>query len=71
VNIRTAIEDYLTVHALENHSHWTIDHTRERLYWFADWLETVHGITDTDRLLVVHMRCLGRSLTAEAIYEDR
>lgn len=39
MDLRTAIEDYLTVHRIENHSHWTIYHTRERLYWFADWLE--------------------------------
>lgn len=56
MNLRTAIEDYLTVHAIENHSQWTIYHTRERLYWFADWLESEHGITDTDGLLVSHMR---------------
>jgi site-specific recombinase XerD len=56
MEIGAAIEDYLMVHTLENHSHWTISHTRERLFWFADWLESTYGITDTDGLLVLHLR---------------
>jgi site-specific recombinase XerD len=56
MELGAVIEDYLMVHALENHSHWTISHTRERLFWFADWLDSTYGITDTDGLLVLHLR---------------
>ncbi len=56
MNIRTAINDYIETHKIENHSEWTIMHRLEHLTWFADWLESTYNITDTDDLRVVHLR---------------
>ena len=55
MNIRTAINDYVEIHRIENHSDWTVSHRLEHLTWFADWLETTHGITDTNDLRVIYL----------------
>ena len=36
MNIRTAINDYVETHRIENHSDWTVSHRLEHLTWFAD-----------------------------------
>ena len=56
MDIRKAIKDYIELHGIENHSHWTIERARERLTWFADWLESTHTISNTDDLRITHLR---------------
>jgi len=56
MDIRKAIRDFLTNHEVDNRSPYTIDTCRIQLSCFAEWLESEHGVMDTDALQVVHLR---------------
>src|SRR5260370_2133730 len=56
MNIGIAIQDFITVHEIENHSLYTIRNYRRHLENFRAWVQSVHGIVDTDEIQVAHLR---------------
>ncbi len=56
MEIQTAIEDFITDRELNNYTAKTIRTYRQRLRYFSTWLQSVHGVTDTDVLELVHLR---------------
>ncbi len=56
MNIQKAIEDFILDRELNNHTQKTIRAYRQRLRYFSTWLESAHGVVDTDRLELVHLR---------------
>ena len=45
MNIRMAIQDFLTAHEVDNCSPHTIKNYRRDLLHFADWVQSTHSIT--------------------------
>ena len=56
MDIQQAIQDYLTFHEIENSSAYTIVNHRKQLGYFSAWLQSAHGITDTDDIQLAHLR---------------
>jgi site-specific recombinase XerD len=56
MNIEIAIQDFLEVHRIGNDSPYTIRDYRNSLNRFAVWLQSEHGVTDTDALQLAHLR---------------
>lgn len=56
MKIQLAIQDHMTALEANNASVYTTSHRLAHLMWFADWLESIYSITDTDELRVVHLR---------------
>jgi site-specific recombinase XerD len=56
MNIRKAIQDYITVHEVDNDSRHTVRNYSKDLARFAGWLQAAHGIVDTDDLQLFHLR---------------
>jgi site-specific recombinase XerD len=56
MDIQQAIQDYITFHEVENSSAFTITNHRKQLRYFREWLESTHGITDTDDIQLAHLR---------------
>lgn len=56
MDIQEALQSYLTVDKISNHSQATIENHEERLTRFVTWIKTEHGITDTDAIQVAHLR---------------
>jgi site-specific recombinase XerD len=56
LDIRTAIQDYITAHEIQNSSAFTLVNYRKHLRYFADWLWSAHGISDTDNIQLTHLR---------------
>lgn len=56
MDIRTAIQDYITAHEIQNSSTFTVVNHRKHLRYFADWLWSTHGISDTDEIQLTHLR---------------
>lgn len=56
MNIQTAIKNFIEFHDIGNDSPYTLRNYARALRRFAMWLETEHGITDTDALEVDHLR---------------
>ena len=56
MDIGIAIQDFITVHEIENHSPYTIRNYRRHLENFRAWVQSVHGIVDTDAIQVAHLR---------------
>ena len=54
MDIQQAIQDYLTFHEIENSSAYTIENHRKQLGYFSSWLQSAHGITDTDNIQLAH-----------------
>jgi site-specific recombinase XerD len=56
MDIKQAVEDYVTAHEIENFSAETIANTRRNLRYFVEWLHSAHNLTDTDDLQLAHLR---------------
>ena len=56
MDIGIAIQDFITVHEIENHSPYTIRNYRRHLENFRAWVQSAHGIFDTDGIQVTHLR---------------
>jgi site-specific recombinase XerD len=56
MDIQMAIRDYITAHEIQNSSAHTIVNHRKQLGYFAAWLQSAHGIIDTDELQLTHLR---------------
>ncbi len=56
MDIGIAIQDFITVHEIENHSPYTIRNYRRHLENFRAWVQLVYGIVDTDAIQVTHLR---------------
>jgi site-specific recombinase XerD len=56
MDIRQAIQDFLTAHEIDNCRPSTIKNYRRDLFHFANWVQSTHGVTDTDELTVTHLR---------------
>ena len=56
MDIKQAVADYVTAHAIENFSPETLANTRRNLRYFVDWLVSAHSISDTDDLQLAHLR---------------
>ena len=56
MNIKQAVEEYITVHEIENLSAETIANRRRNLRYFVEWLQSAYDLTDTDGLQLTHLR---------------
>lgn len=56
MNIQVAIQDFITVHEIDNGSPYTVRNCRAHLGRFAAWLQKEYGISDTDDLRIIHLR---------------
>jgi len=56
MDIRTAIQDYITFHEVENSSAFTIVNHRKQLGYFREWLASAHDVADTDDIQLAHLR---------------
>ena len=56
MDIRRAIQDYITFHEIDKDSPHTVRNYGKDLEQFADWLQSAHGVVDTDDLQLVHLR---------------
>lgn len=56
MNIQKAHQDFITSHEVDNDSPHTIRNYRKDLELFIEWLQSTHGVTDTDDLQLIHLR---------------
>ncbi len=56
MDIRKAITDFITFHEIKKSSRYTLRNYRRALLPFADWLESVYDVRDTDNLQLAHLR---------------
>ena len=56
MDLRTAIDDFIMVHEIDNGSNYTIRDYRKVTGRFAAWLKAEHGVTDTDEITLFHLR---------------
>jgi site-specific recombinase XerD len=56
MNIQRAIQEFILAHEVDNCSPYTLRNCRLPLVRFAEWLQSEHGVTDTEGLQVIHLR---------------
>jgi site-specific recombinase XerD len=56
MDIQKAIQEFILAHEVDNCSPYTLRNCRLPLVRFAEWLQSEHGVTDTEGLQVIHLR---------------